>query len=97
MARATVPAFFGTDLTLRPGTGIGGTELYDPVPGTESGVWHARFSPDEIGAWQYTLRAQEKREGQTATEVSAEMTFSVTASSAKGQVERDPRDDRFLR
>ena len=96
-ASYTVPAFFGTDLTLRPETGIGGTELYDPVPGTESGVWHARFSPDEIGAWQYTLHAQDKRPGLTATEVSAEMTFSVTASSAKGQVERDPRDDRFLR
>ena len=36
--RATpVPAFFGTDYTLRPGTGVGGSELYDPVPGTENG------------------------------------------------------------
>jgi probable HAF family extracellular repeat protein len=96
-ASYTVPAFFGTDYTLRPGTGIGGSELYDPVPGTESGVWHARFSPDETGTWRYTLRAQDKRPGQSATKVSAQMTFSVTASAAKGQVERDPRDSRFLR
>jgi probable HAF family extracellular repeat protein len=96
-ATYTVPAFFGTDYTLRPGTGIGGSELYDPVPGTESGVWHARFSPDETGLWRYTLRAQDKRPGQTATRVSAQLTFSVTASTAKGQIERDPRDDRFLR
>ncbi len=96
-ATHTVPAFFGTDHTLRPGTGIGGSELYDPVPGTESGVWHARFSPDETGTWRYTLRAQDKRPGQTATRVSAQMTFAVTASSARGQIERDPRDDRFLR
>ena len=96
-ATHTVPAFFGTDYTLRPGTGIGGSELYDPVPGTESGVWHARFSPDETGTWRYTLRAQDKRPGQTATRVSAELSFSVTASSARGQIERDPRDDQFLR
>ena len=96
-ATYTVPAFFGTDYTLRPLTGIGGSEFYDPVPGTESGVWHARFSPDETGTWRYTLRAQDKRPGQPATKVSAQLTFSVTASSAKGQIERDPRDDRFLR
>ncbi len=96
-ASYTVPAFFGTDYTLRPGTGIGGSELYDPVAGTESGVWHARFSPDETGTWRYTLRAQDKRPGQTSTKVSAQLTFAVTASSAKGQIERDPRDDRFLR
>jgi probable HAF family extracellular repeat protein len=96
-ATYTVPAFFGTDYTLRPGTGIGGSELYDPVPGTESGIWHARISPDETGVWRYTLRAQDKTPGQTATKVSAQMTFSVTASASKGQIERDPRDDRFLR
>ena len=96
-ANYTVPAFFGTDYTLRPGTGVGESELYDPVPGTESGVWHARFSPDETGTWRYTLRAQDKVSGQQATAVTSPRTFSVTSSSAKGQIERDPRDDRFLR
>ncbi len=93
----TVPAYFGTDYTLRPGTGIGGTELYDPVPGTESGVWHVRFSPDEVGEWTYRLRARDHVPGQQMTVQSPPMTFDVTASTAKGQVERDPRDDRFLR
>ncbi len=94
-ATYTVPAFFGSDYTVRPGTD--NFELYDPVPGTEVGVWHARFSPDETGTWRYTLRAQDKRPGETSTEVSAQLTFSVTESSARGQVERDPRDSRFLR
>ena len=76
---------------------MGGSELYDPVPGTESGVWHARFSPDETGTWRYTLRAQDKVAGQQATVVTSPRTFAVTASSAKGQIERDPRDVESLR
>jgi plastocyanin len=93
----TTPAFFGTDYTLRPGTGVGGSEFYDPVPATSGGVWHARFSPDETGTWQYTLKAQDRVTGQAAIAESAPMTFAVTSSTAKGQIERDPRDDRFLR
>ena len=96
-ASYTVPAFFGTDYTFSPGRASADRRLYDPVAGTESGVWHARFSPDETGTWHYTLRAQRQATGQESTVVGPVMTFSVTASAAKGQVERDPRDDRFLR
>lgn len=94
-----VPAFFGTDYRLRPGSGtvFGEAEQYDPVPETAGGVWHARFSPDETGTWDYTLRAQDHVPGQETTVISAPMTFQVTPSAARGQVVRDPRDDRFLR
>ena len=67
------------------------------MPGTESGVWHARFSPDETGTWRYTLRAQDKVPASRRPRSPRPATFAVTASSAKGQIERDPRDDRFLR
>lgn len=98
-AQTVVPAWFGTDYTLRPGTGIGGAEFYDPVPivPPAPGVWHVRFSPDEVGTYTYTLRAQDKESPAQATVVSAPLSFDVAPSAARGQVERDPRDDRFLR
>ncbi len=84
-AELSVPAWFGTDVTLRPDTGIGGSELYDPVPISPPapGIWHVRFSPDEVGTWTYRLRAQDHVPGQETTATSAQMTFQVTPSSAR--------------
>lgn len=95
----TVPGYFGLDYTVQPGTGVGNSEGYEPVAlnPPADGIWHVRFSPDEVGTWTYTLRAQDHVPGQETTATSAQMTFDVTPSTAHGQVVRDPRDDRFLR
>ena len=95
-ATFTVPAYFGTDYQVQAGSGMGSSEAYVPVP-SATGIWHVRFSPDEVGTWTYTLRARDHLAGQETTVVSPAMTFAVTASGAKGQVERDPRDDQYLR
>ena len=95
----TVPAYFGLDYTVQAGTGVGNSENYLPVAldPPAPGIWHVRFSPDEVGTWTYTLRARDHVPGQETTAISGLMSFQVTPSSAHGQVERDPRDDRFLR
>lgn len=95
----SVPAYFGLDYTVQPGTGVGNSEGYLPVAldPPADGIWHVRFSPDEVGTWTYTLHASDHVPGQKATAVSGPLSFEVTPSAAHGQVERDPRDDRFLR
>ena len=47
----TVPAYFGLDYTVQPGTGVGNSENYLPVAldPPADGIWHVRFSPDEVG------------------------------------------------
>ena len=55
----TVPAWFGLDYTVEAGTGVGNSENYLPVALSPpaDGIWHVRFSPDEVGTWTYTFRA----------------------------------------
>lgn len=98
-AAFTVPAYWGLDYTVEPGTGVGNSEAYLPVAldPPAGGIWRVRFSPDEVGTWTYTLRARDRLPGQETSVVSAPMTFQVTPSAARGQVVRDPRDDRFMR
>ncbi len=97
--QVTVPAYWTEGYVVTPGSGITYSEGYDLVPLSPpaAGQWRVRFSPDEVGSYSYTIRAQDKQPPGQTTVVSAPLTFSAAASAAKGQVELDPRDDRFLR
>ena len=98
-ATYTVPAYFSKDYTVAPGTGVDSSEEYLEIPldPPADGIWHVRFSPDVEGEWSYTLQAIDLRPARAATTVSPTMTFEATPSASRGQVERDPRDERFLR
>ena len=97
---ATTPCRRSSAPTTRsdPGPASGGAELYDPVAGDGVG----RLARPVLAGRDRHVAVHAPCPGQAAGPgddevISAPLTFSVTAPSAKGQVERDPRDDRFLR
>lgn len=95
----SVPAYWTVDYTVRAGTGVGSSEIYDPVPMSppRPGVWRVRFSPDEVGTYTYTLRAEDKIPPSVATVVSVPLSFDATSPSTHGEVGEDPTDPLMLR
>ena len=95
--QTTVSAFWMNDYTVRAGTGIGVSEIYDVVPLSppRPGFWAVRFSPDEVGTYSWSIRAADHQQPGAATVTGPSSTFTVTASSRHGQVGIDPRDSRF--
>lgn len=67
-----------------------GSEWYYP---TGQVLWKVRFSPDEVGTWQYYVKAQDK----TGVTKTAARTFAVTASSSHGFVRASKTDFVLLR
>jgi len=59
---------------------------------TGQAVWKIRFSPDEVGTWQYCLQARDKT-GFTKTEP---RTFTVIASSSHGFIRASKTDPRYF-
>ncbi len=59
---------------------------------TGQAVWKVRFSPDEVGTWQYSIRAQDK----TGTIQSETRSFMVTASSNHGFIRASQVDPRYF-
>ena len=67
----------------------GGGEWFYP---TGQAVWKVRFSPDEVGTWQYYLKAQDK----TGTTQSGTRSFTVTASANHGFIRPSKADPRYF-
>lgn len=59
---------------------------------TGQAVWKIRFSPDEVGTWQYYIKAQD-RSGKVQTGVQS---FTVTASSSHGFIRPSKTDPRYF-
>lgn len=57
--------------------------------------WCVRFAANETGTYQYYLTAQD-REGTGRYPATGTLSFTVTASAAKGFIRTSPRDPRFL-
>jgi outer membrane protein assembly factor BamB len=66
-----------------------GTAWFYP---TGQAVWKLRFSPDEIGTWQYYIKAQDK----TGVAQSGARSFTVTASSNRGFIRASKTDPRYF-
>lgn len=67
----------------------GGAAWFYP---TGQAVWKVRFSPNEVGTWQYYIKAQDK----TGTTQSATRSFNVTASAHKGFIQASKSDPRYF-
>ena len=59
---------------------------------TGQAVWKVRFSPNEVGTWQYYIKAQDK----TGTAQSGPRSFTVTASSSHGFIQASKIDPRYF-
>ena len=66
-----------------------GQEWFYP---TENYSWRVRFSPHQVGRWQYKLRVQDA----SGTIESGVYAFSVTASSNHGFLRASRRDPRYF-
>jgi hypothetical protein len=68
---------------------MGGAEWFYP---TGQAVWKVRFTPDEIGVWQYYIKAQDS----SGTTQSASRSFEVTASTNHGFIKSSETDPRYF-
>ena len=59
---------------------------------TGKAVWKIRFSPDEVGTWQYYIKAQDK----TGTTQTGSNSFTVTPSTSHGFVRASKTDPRYF-
>ncbi len=81
-----VPAFYYRDFTLRM------NDNAETIMPTGGDSWRVRFTPDEVGAWQYAT--QITTGGKTTSGDSA--SFSVTDSKQHGFLRVSKRDPRYL-
>jgi hypothetical protein len=87
----TVPAFFFHDYLRLRDTGLN-LEVLGKI---DNGRWAARFTPSEVGTYQYYVTAQDA-DGTSRYPASGTLSFAVTASSTKGFVRQSVSDPRFL-
>ena len=66
-----------------------GEDWYYP---TDQAVWKIRFSPDEVGTWQYYIKAQDK----TGSTQSDSHYFTVTPSESHGFIQVSKTDPRYF-
>jgi len=66
-----------------------GEDWYYP---TDQAVWKIRFSPDEVGTWQFYIKAQDK----TGTAQSGSHYFTVTPSESHGFIRVSQTDPRYF-
>jgi len=59
---------------------------------TSQAVWKVRFSPDEVGTWQYYIKAQDK----TGITNSGLQSFTVTPSANHGFIKASKSDPRYF-
>jgi len=86
-----VPAFFFHDYLRLRDTGLN-LEVLGKI---DNGRWAARFTPSEVGTYQYYLTAQDA-DGTSRYPAAGTQSFTVTASSTKGFVRQSASDPRFL-
>lgn len=86
----TVPSFYYQDYTR---TRSGSYEVLNVV--NAPSVWKTRFTPSEVGTYQYHITVQDK-EGTTRYPTSGELSFTSTQSSSKGFIRVSKRDPRFM-
>jgi hypothetical protein len=86
-----VPGFYFIDYLRLRDNSIG----LEVLGRAAKGRWTVRFTPSEIGTYQYYFTAQDK-EGTGRYPTSGSLSFTVTASSTKGFVRASTKDSRFL-
>jgi hypothetical protein len=89
--RVVVPAFYVEDY-VRAKESSWGLEVLGRAG---QGHWAARFTPSEVGTYQYFFTAQDK-DGTGRLPATGSLSLSVTSSAAKGFVRASSVDSRFL-
>jgi hypothetical protein len=89
-----VPAFWMVDYT-RVKDGNFSPEGDEVLGAKDNGRWHVRFTPEEVGTYQYYLTAQDAS-GTGRYPSSGATNFAVGNSSAQGFVRTSAKDPRFM-
>ncbi|MCL4366621.1 DUF5060 domain-containing protein, partial [Patescibacteria group bacterium] len=87
----TVPAFWMQDYLRVRDTGLNAEVL----GALDSGRWHVRFAPAEVGTYQYYITTQDKN-GTTRYPTTGTLSFDTISSSNKGFVHQSTKDPRFF-
>jgi len=90
----TVPAFWMVDYTRAKDTNFS-PEGNEVLGAKDNGRWHVRFTPEEMGTYQYYLTAQDAS-GIGRYPSSSAADFAVGNSTAKGFVRTSAKDPRFM-
>ncbi len=89
--QVVVPAFYLEDYLRVKDTGLG----LEVLGRNQKGRWAARFTPTEVGTYQYYFTAQDK-DGTGRFPATGSQSLSVTISTAKGFVRASATDRRYL-
>jgi hypothetical protein len=90
----TVPAFWMVDYTRVKDShlSLAGGEI---LGAKDNGRWHVRFTPEEVGTYQYYLTAQDAS-GTGRYPSSGAASFAVGNATGKGFVRTSAEDSRFM-
>lgn len=89
-----VPAFWMIDYTRVKDSDFS-PEGDEVLGAKDNGRWHVRFTPEEVGTYQYYLTAQDAS-GAGRYPSSGAASFAVGNSSAQGFVHTSAKDPRFM-
>ncbi len=90
----TLPAFWMVDYTRVKDSNFS-AEGGEVLGAKDNGRWHVRFTPEELGTYQYYLTAQDGS-GTGRYPASGALSFPVNTSSRPGFVGISPKDSRFM-
>ncbi len=89
-----VPAFWMEDYTRIKDANFS-SQGNEVLGKKDNGRWHLRFTPSEVGQYQYYLTAQDKI-GTARYPTNTTQAFTVTDSTKKGFIHTSTTDPRFL-